>query len=335
MQLDVHAEPALRTLERDLDVHLAHPGEDLLARLLVAAEPERRILLREATDRGRDLLLVAFRLGRDREAHDGLREAEVRYLDSNLLVGEEVARLRVLQLRDGAQVALTEVERRVVLLALDVEKRAHALLALRAKVHERRVGVHGALQHAEDVDAPCERVGEGLENERRDGSAVDVDRRALLRGRRYALDQEVEERVRAQVLRGDAARDWEDVSARHGGFQRGRDLVCVELLTLEVALHERLVRLDDRIEELLAILGCEVGQLLGDRSRLALLAALGARVGTHVEHVDDARQLVLGADRDMHGDALRRDAVAQGIESPEEVGALPVEHVHEHDPREA
>ena len=63
-------------------------------------------------------------------------------------------------------------------------------------------------------------------------------------------------------------------------------------------------------------------------------AALGARVRAHVEHVDDAGQLVLGADRDVHGHALRREPVAQRLERAEEVGALAVEHVHEHDARE-
>ena len=51
VQLDVDAEAALRALERDLDVHLAHPGEDLLPGLLVAAQAQRRILLGEPADR--------------------------------------------------------------------------------------------------------------------------------------------------------------------------------------------------------------------------------------------------------------------------------------------
>ena len=121
--------------------------------LLIAAEAKRRILLREAPDRGRDLLLVALRLRRDREAHDRLGEPEVGHLDRDLLVGEQVARLRVLELGDRAEVALAEVERGVVLLALHVEERAHPLLALRAQVDERRVGRDRALQHAEEVDA--------------------------------------------------------------------------------------------------------------------------------------------------------------------------------------
>ena len=39
VQLDVDAEAPLRALERDLHVHLAHAREDLLAGLLIAAQP--------------------------------------------------------------------------------------------------------------------------------------------------------------------------------------------------------------------------------------------------------------------------------------------------------
>ena len=67
---------------------------------------------------------------------------------------------------------------------------------------------------------------------------------------------------------------------------------------------------------------------------LALLRALGARVRAHVEDVDDPGQLVLGADREVHRDALRREPVPKRLERPEEVGALAVEHVHEDDARE-
>ena len=141
--------------------------------------------------------------------------------------------------------------------------------------------------------------------------------------------------MRAEVLRRDAARDREHVAARHRRLQRGRDLVRVELLAVEVPLHERLVRLHDGVEELLPVLGGEVGHLVGDRAGLAFLPALGARVGAHVQDVDDARELVLDADRDVHGDALRRELRAELLERAEEVGALAVEHVDEDDARES
>ena len=166
VQLDVHPEAALDAFERDLDVHLAHAREDLLAGLLVAAEPEGRIFLGEPADRARHLLLVALRLRRHGEAHHRLGEAEVDGLDVDVLVEQQVAGLRLLQLRDRADVAGAEVLAGRVLLALQLEQRAHALLALRAAVDQRRVAGDGPVEHSEEVDAPSERIGDRLEDER-------------------------------------------------------------------------------------------------------------------------------------------------------------------------
>ena len=84
-----------------------------------------------------------------------------------------------------------------------------------------------------------------------------------------------------------------------------RDLLDAELVAVEVLLHQRLVGLDDLVEQLLAVLVDEARELVRDRPRLGLLLTLGARVAAHVENVDDAGQLVLGADRKLHGDAAR------------------------------
>ena len=118
-ELDVDAEAALQPLDGDLDVHLAHAGEELLARLLVAAQVQRRILLGEAAEGSRHLLLVALRLRRDREAHHGLGEGDRRQLDLPFRIEEDVAGHRLLQLRDRADVALAERLRLHVLLALE------------------------------------------------------------------------------------------------------------------------------------------------------------------------------------------------------------------------
>ena len=53
-----------------------------------------------------------------------------------------------------------------------------------------------------------------------------------------------------------------------------------------------------------------------------------------MEHVDDPFELVLGADRDVHGDALRRELLLDLAERAEEVGALAVEHVDDEHARE-
>ena len=182
MQLDLDAEAALKPLDRDLDVDLAHAGEQLLARLRVATEDERRVLLGQPAQRRADLLLVAFRLRRHREAHQRLGKPDLGQLDRVLRVEQQVARHRLLQLRDGADVAGPELVGVNVILALELEQRAHALLAVAARVDERRVARDGAVEHAEDVDPPGERIGDRLEHEGGRLRPVDLDRRALLRG---------------------------------------------------------------------------------------------------------------------------------------------------------
>src|SRR5207245_7340605 len=189
MQFDVDAEAPLQPLDRDLDVHLRQTGQQLLPGLRVPAQMERRVLLGEASQPRRHLLLVALRLRRDGEAHHRLGEADSRQLDLALAFEQQVAGLRLLQLGDCTDVARAELVRRIVFLPLQLEQRADPLLRVCARVRARRVALHRAAEHAEDVDTAGERIGDRLEDERRSAAAVDVDRRALLRRRRHALDE--------------------------------------------------------------------------------------------------------------------------------------------------
>jgi hypothetical protein len=250
-------------------------------------------------------------------------------------VEQHVAGHHVLQLRDRADVTLAEAVGVLVLLALEAEQGAEPLASVRARVDERRVAGHLALEHAKDVDPPGERVGDRLEDEGGDARLLELDRRALPRRRRDALDDEVEERARAEVLRRDAAGDGEHLAAGDGVLERVRDLVHAELLAVEVALHQLLVGLDDGVEQPLAILGDDVLELGRNRARAVGARRLGAHVRGHVQEVDDPGQLVLAADRQVDGDTAVGELRAERLERAEEVGPLAVEHVHEDDPREA
>ena len=194
-----------------------------------------------------------------------------------LLVGveQEVARHHVLELGDGPDVALAELVRRLVLLALQRKERADPFLVVRPRVGERRVRRDRALEDAEDVDAAGERIGDGLEDEGSACRVLDLDRRALLRRGRHALDQQVEHGRRAEVLRRDSARDREELAARDCGLQRRGDLFRRQLLAVEIALHERLVRLDDRVEELRPVLLDLVRHLRGNLAGLPSLTPSG------------------------------------------------------------
>ena len=70
---------------------------------------------------------------------------------------------------------------------------------------------------------PGERVGDRLEDERGRVRAVERRRGApFFAGRRHALDEQVEERRRAEVLRRDRGGDREDLAARDGVLERVR-----------------------------------------------------------------------------------------------------------------
>ncbi len=258
----------------------------------------------------------------------------MRRLDRHLVVDEHVAGHDVLQLRHRAQVADAERLDRLAVLAVQEQDLPEALLRVRARIDERRVARDRAGEHAEAADATGERVGDRLEDEHRLLRVAELDRRALLRGRRHPLDEQVEERGRAEVLRRDPARDRIELVARHRVLQRVRDVLGRELLAFEVARHQVLVRLDDRVEQLLAVLLHLRRHVVRDRLRPALLAARRIHVRAHVQQVDDAAHLVLGADRQLDRDAPIRELRAHRLEHAEEVGALAVEHVDEDDARQ-
>jgi hypothetical protein len=68
------AEFALHAVDDDLEVQLAHAGDDGLARFLVGAHAERRVFLRQAPQRHAHLLLVDLGLRLHRLRNDRLRE---------------------------------------------------------------------------------------------------------------------------------------------------------------------------------------------------------------------------------------------------------------------
>src|SRR5690606_23793765 len=64
----------LHAVDQDVEVELAHATDDGLAGLVVEADGEGRVLLRQLLDRGAELLLVTLGLGLDGYVDDRLRE---------------------------------------------------------------------------------------------------------------------------------------------------------------------------------------------------------------------------------------------------------------------
>jgi hypothetical protein len=136
-----------------------------------------------------------------------------------------------------------------VLLALGDEQLADPLLGTAGHVGDLGVAPQNARVDAEQVEATGVGVGERLEDVG-DQLAVLVGRdldllpvltdgrdRASHRGRGQVLDQGLQQPGGAQVLGRDPTGDGEDLAVGHPLLQHGDDLVVIDLLALEVALH--------------------------------------------------------------------------------------------------
>ena len=99
------AELAPHAVDEHLEVKLAHAGDLGLAGLLVGLDLERRVLLGEAAECDRHLLLVGLRLRLDGDLDDRLGEDDLLELDRRIGRGERVAGDDLLDADAGGDVA--------------------------------------------------------------------------------------------------------------------------------------------------------------------------------------------------------------------------------------
>jgi hypothetical protein len=93
----VDVELTAQTVDDDLEVQLAHAGDDGLAGLVVGVDLEGRVLLSELGEAHRHLLLLGLGLRLDSNVDDGLCELDGLEHDGVILVAESVAGRRVLE----------------------------------------------------------------------------------------------------------------------------------------------------------------------------------------------------------------------------------------------
>ena len=342
LERDVGAEPGVEPIDDHFDVHLGQPGDDLLPGLRIAMQVDRRVLLLQAAQRREDLVLVALVLRLDREGHHRGRKLDARHLDRLVAGRQPVARARLAQLGDRADVAGAELVGVLGLLAAEQDQLPDAFLDVRPGVQHLAVGPQDPLVDPKQVDAPGERIGPRLEHVREQlailaGHELDVARlqRAVLDRRGEILHDRVQQAVGAEVARGDTAHHREDVPVIGALLEGVDDLGVGDVLALQIALHQRLGHLGHLVHQLLAVLLRLCGELLRDRDLAGVASPVAVVLERlHVDEVDDAPDLVLAADRDLGGHDVLAEGGLQLLQRAEEVGPLAVEHVHEHQPRQ-
>ena len=354
VDLRLDAVLALEAVDDDLEVELAHAGDDRLLRLLVVGHDEGRVLVRQRLQAHRELLGVGVRDGLDRDGDDGRRELDRLEHDRVVLVAERVARAGAREADERDDVARVGLLQRLLLLGVHADEARDALLLVAAHVPDG-----GARLELAGVDAGVDElahhlVGDDLEGERGERLVVGglAHRRLLalllllLRERAHdgrqvqrrgeEVDDRVEQRLHALVLERGAAEHRLDLALDGRLAQRAHQLLGRELAALEDALEERVVRLGRGLDHLLAPLLRLVHELGGDLALddLEAVAALVEAEGLHADQVHDALEGVLLADRDDDRDGVAAEDGLHVLHAAEEVGADAVHLVHEDDLRD-
>src|SRR5450756_1847268 len=179
---DVRADVELahHAVDDDLEMELAHPGDDRLVRLLVRVDAERRVFLHELRERHAHLFLVDLRLRLDGERDDGLGELYGLEDDDVIALADRVPRRDVLQAHGGGDVARPDLLDLLALVRVHLQEPADALVRLLRRVVDARARVEVARVDAEERELADERVGHDLEHEARERRLVIRVERDLL-----------------------------------------------------------------------------------------------------------------------------------------------------------
>ncbi len=163
-----------------------------------------------------------------------------------------------------------------------------------------------------------------------------LDRRHVGRGRKE-VDDRVEDRLHAPVAQRGAAQHRHDVAGYRPAAQGRADLSLGRLLLLEVHVHDRVVVVRRRLDQVVAVLLDELLHACRHGLRLDAVGAEVVRVHDRVlgDQVEVALEVALSADGQLNRHRSRAQARADGVQRAVEVGSDAVHLVDEGDPGHA
>ena len=156
------------------DVLLAGTSEKEFFGLRIARKTQCAVFFQNFVNGHANLVFIGAGLRLDGEGDGGLRNPSGRVINRRGFVAERFAGGGFFQLGDGSEVARVQLADFGELLALHHLDVLQALWCVAIVVLKRGIVLEDAAFHLEVVDAPGERIGEGLEHKERNRLAVVV-----------------------------------------------------------------------------------------------------------------------------------------------------------------
>src|SRR5688500_12866220 len=298
-RLDLDPVAVLNALQREFDVHLGEPGQDVLARRLGALQLERGILIDQAPYRVEDLLFLTACLGADSERRRRLGKLD-RFERYRLLgLAKGVEGRRIAELGDGDDVPGDGLIYRLTLLADEVRDASESLRRIGARIGERLVRAAATAHDPKDAQAAGVRVHVGLERVSREGSfriarnffSLFRDPTLQVGGAWGATGDHVEQAVYADHTLRARREDGNNDALGDPLADPVESLLGGDLLAFEVLFEQRVVALRYGLEELRLGRVYLVFHAVGD-----LCALLAVHEGGPAEEPVDALEVVLASD---------------------------------------
>ena len=313
-------------------------------RLLIAGDAQRGIVLDRARKEG--AYLVLFLLICRLDGNGILRHGQRQRIDGHRSrLRERVTGTRVGKLGNHDDVAGLRGLHIRGLLAHHHVQVSQAILLARARIGQLHAGSEHAADQLQVAQTSHERVGNGLENERRRLAAL-VHERLLAVGKTEGAVVTRMREVGADVLHHAANALLDDGGAYvHGDEQLLRDGLIEQ--ALELFLRELLGAVQVLHHQVVVGLGHQVAQAVArDLRRLGVLGRdvldtiVGGTIlvevtGLHAQHIDDALEVLGNADGDGNRAQTASEARVQLRHDGVEVCVLAVDVVDEYGARQA
>ena len=332
--ISLDLELAQQTVDDDLQMELAHAGDDGLTGLFIGPGTEGRILLSELCQSNAHLLGASLGLGLDSNADNRLREVHGLQNDGVLLVAQRVTGGGILQADSSRNIARVNGVDVLTVVGVHLQDTADTLVVILDRVVDGGACVQRTGVHTEEAELTDIRVSHDLEGQSCERLVVRGDTILLLAGlgvgaldgcnigrSRHVVNNGIQQLLNAAVLVGGATDNGHDLVRDGSLTQSSLDFFLGQLLAFQVLHHQLFVGLGNSLDQLVMVLLSLLLHILRNRLNADIIAhVIIVDVSLHVDQVDDTLESILLTNRQLDGHTVGVQTIMEHLNAAVEIG---------------
>src|SRR5690554_2927785 len=338
-----YLELALETVNDDVEVQLAHTGNNGLTRLFVRMNTERRVFLCQTLQRQAHFLLVSLGLGLYRDRDYRLREFHALQNNRALNGAQGVTSSDVFQTHTGSNITRANFFNFLTVVRVHLNQTSNPLTTVFDRVQDRVTRVNHTGINPDKGQGTHEGVSSDLKRQRGERLIVSgitlnkltikqhtVDRRNVGRSRQVANNR-VQHRLNTLVLERRATHGRDDLARQSTQTNALMNFVLGQFAFLEVFVHQLFVGFSGGFHQPftpLFALSAHVFGRLSQVKRRALSIFMPVD-GLHGDQVDHALEGVFLADGQLQGNRIGLQTGFHLLDHAQEVSTYTVHLVDE------